>query len=187
VIVSVALDEASLAREWIDAAAPETSSLAHQALVDPEHITADRLGITNIPTTVWIDEDDRVVRPPVIAPVDDLYKEFTKIDSAVHHEQLRAWVRDGTLPPVREVEGPTPEHQEALAERRLGAFLYRRGNAERAAVHFGRAAELDPMDFTIRRGTLPMLGDDPFGATFFEFVAEWMEAGSPGYKAADSQ
>src|SRR4029077_11696863 len=120
-----------------------------------------RLGITNIPTTVWIDEDDRVVRPPVIAPVDDLYKEFTKIDSSVHHEQLRAWVRDGTLPPPRAVEGPTPEHQGALAERRLGAFLYRSGNPARAGVHFARAAELDPMDFTIRRGTLPMLGDDP--------------------------
>jgi len=182
VIVTVALDEAAAAREWLDAASPQ-----HPTLIDPEHITADRLGITNIPTAVWIDEDDRVVRPPVIAPVDDLFKDFTNIDSSVHHEQLRAWVRDGRLPPRREVEGPTPEHQLALAERRLGAFLHRAGNDERATVHFAWAAELDPMDFTIRRGTLPLQGDDPFGQTFFDFVGEWVEAGAPGYKAADGR
>jgi hypothetical protein len=134
---------------------------------------------------VWIDEDDNVVRPPVIAPVDDLFKDFTGIDSSVHHAQLRAWVRDGVVPPAREVDAPTFEQQLARAERRLGAWLYRTGEVDRAAGHFARAAELAPMDWTIRRGTLPMQGDDPFGQTFFDFMAEWSEAGRPGYGAAD--
>jgi hypothetical protein len=179
-VVAIALDEADLAREWVEAASP-----TYVNLVDPDHRTAERLGITNIPTTVWIDEDDRVVRPPVIAPVDDMFKDFTGVDSSVHHDQLRTWVRNGDVPETKELPGPTADEQLARAERRLGAYLYRAGNAERAAVHLARAAELAPMDWTIRRGTLPMQGDDPFGPTFFAFMEEWSEAGRPGYGAAD--
>jgi peroxiredoxin len=179
-VVTVALDEADAAREWIELAAPE-----HPALVDPDHVTAERLGILNVPSAVWIDEDDNVVRPAVIAPADDAFKDFTGIDSAVHHEQLRAWVRDGVVPPDRAVDGPTADEQTARTERRLGAYLHRAGRGDRAAVHFARAAELAPMDWTIRRGTLPMRGDDPFGEKFFEFWQEWDDAGRPGYGAAD--
>ena len=92
-IVSLALDEADAAREWVDAADP-----TYPVFVDPDHVIAERLAIFNVPTIVWIDEDDRIVRAPVMAPVDDLFKEFTHVDSSVHHDQLRAWVREGTLP-----------------------------------------------------------------------------------------
>ncbi len=126
-------------------------------------------------------------RPPLIAPVDDTFREFTGVDSSVHHEQLRAWVRDGVTPPSRAVDVPSPEEQLARAERRLGAYLFRNGHRDRAAVHFARAAELAPMDWTIRRGTLPMVGDDPFGQTFFDFMTEWTDAGRPGYGAADGK
>jgi hypothetical protein len=125
-----------------------------------------------------------------MAPVDDLFKEFTGVDSSVHHEQLRAWVRDGTLPAVADdaasrIPMPTDEDQLARAHRRLGAYLYRNGNTDRAAVHFARAVELAPMDWTIRRGTMPLRGGDPFGQEFFDFMTEWAEAGAPGYKSAD--
>lgn len=127
------------------------------------------------------------MRPPVIAPVDDLFRDFTHIDSSIHHEQLRAWVRDGARPPAREVDTPTASEQEARAERRLGAYLFRHGDQARAAAHFAAAKRLAPMDWTIRRGTLPMQGDDPFGQTFFDFVEEWEGEGRPGYGAADGQ
>ena len=178
--MTVALDEVEATREWIEAAAP-----THPTLVDPDHVVAERLGITNVPTAVWIDEDDRIVRPPVIAPVNDLFKDFTGIDSAVHHDQLRAWVHDGTLPPTDAVEPPSAAEQTARAERRLGAYLHRVGRPEAARACFERAAALAPMDWTIRRGTLPMQGEDPFGQPFFAFVEEWDAAGRPGYRAAD--
>jgi hypothetical protein len=181
-IVTIALDEADAAREWINAAAP-----THPSIVDPDHHVAERLGIVNVPSAVWVDESDDVVRPPVIAPVDDTFRDFTNIDSAVHHDQLRAWVRDGVVPPLREVVGPTPQEQLARAERRLGAHLHRNGRADLAQRHFARAAELAPMDWTIRRGTLPMQGDDPFGQTFFDFMGEWAAAGSPGYGPATTE
>jgi hypothetical protein len=181
----VALDEADAAREWIEAAAP-----TYPVLVDPDHLTAERFAILNIPTVVWVDEDDRIVRAPVIAPVDDLFRDFSGVDSSVHHEQLRAWLTKGELPftPDDARDKVTPasdDEQIARAERRLGAQLHRMGRDDRAAVHFTRAAELAPMDWTIRRGTLPLRGSDPFGQEFFDFVAEWAAAGSPGYGSAD--
>ena len=139
----------------------------------------------NVPTAVWIDEDDRIVRAPVIAPVNDLFKDFTGIDSSVHHEQLRAWVRNGELPPARAVSAPSFSERLARTERRLGAHLHRTGHPDRAQACFERAAELAPMDWTIRRGTLPMQGEDPIGEPFFAFVQEWDGAGRPGYRAAD--
>ncbi len=184
-VVAVALDEADAAREWVDAAAPN-----YPALVDADHELAELFGIVNVPSAVWVDEDDRVVRPPVIAPVDDLWREFTGIDSSVHHDQLRAWVRRGE-PPYRHDEArarvreASPDEQLARAHRRLGALLRRAGRPDRALVHFERAAALAPMDWTIRRGTLPLRGGDPFGPEFFEFAAEWEAAGRPDHRSAD--
>lgn len=189
-IVSVALDDsAEAAKEWVDAAEP---SPTFPVLYDREHLVAELYGITNVPSVVWIDEDDTIVRAPVIAPGDDQFKDFTNIDSGVHHEQLRAWVRDGTVPESADAvrahqQAPTEAEQVARLERRLGAHLARSGRTEAADRHFARAAELAPMDWTIRRGTLPLRGEDPFGAPFFDFYTEWDEAGRPGTTSADAK
>lgn len=187
-IVSVSLDDsAAAAQVWVDAADPTPE---FPVLVDREHLLGELYGITNVPSVIWIDEDDHIVRAPVIAPGDDMFKDFTNIDSSVHHDQLRRWVRDGELPEAddevraRQPE-PTEEQQQARLERRVGAYLAREGRAEAAERHFAVAYELAPMDWTIRRGTLPLRGDDPFGATFFDFVAEWEAAGKPGTRSAD--
>ncbi len=157
-------------------------------VLDREHLVGELYGIVNVPSVVWIDEDDRVVRPPVIAPGDDMFRDFTDIDSSVHHAQLRAWVHDGTPPPRsphEQVMVPTDDEQLARLERRVGAYLARAGRGDDAERHFARAAELAPMDWTIRRGTMPLRGADPFGEEFFAFVEEWVAAGRPGYGSAD--
>ena len=61
---------------------------------------------------------------------------------------------------------------------RIGAHLRRAGD-DGYRSRLERAVELAPMDFTVRRAALPLLGDDPFGEKFFEFYAEWEEAGRP--------
>jgi hypothetical protein len=186
VIIGVAFDDSvAAAQEWVDASDPAPT---FPMLLDREHLLGELYGIYNVPSVVWIDEDDRIARAPVIAPGDDMFRDFTNIDSAVHHEQLRAWVHDGTPPPPsghEEVMLPTDDEQLARLERRVGAFLARTGRPEAAEPHFARAAALAPMDWTIRRGTLPLRGDDPFGEQFFAFMGEWAEAGQPGYGSAD--
>ena len=79
------------------------------------------------------------------------------------------WVRDDTLPydpdeARSHVDPPTQELQQARVERRLAAWLHRHGDDEAAVVHFDRAVQLAPLDFTIVRGSMPLRGDDPFGA-----------------------
>jgi peroxiredoxin len=183
-IFSVALDNsAEDARPWIDAASP-----TYPVVVDSAHVTAERYGITNVPSTVWVDEAGRVVKAPTISPGDDQFRDFTQIDAAAHHDALRAWVRDGALPGVGSGAGVaqerTADEQVALAERRLGAWLHGAGDSDAARTHFARAVELAPWDWTVRRGSLAIRGEDPFlGEEFVAFWQEWDDAGRPGYRA----
>ena len=113
-LFSVALDaDPEDARPWIDAAAP-----SYPVAVDTAHVTAERYGITNVPSVVWVDEDDRIVKPPTIAPGDDQFREFTKIDSEQHHDLLRAWVRDGTLPASADGAAARAHRRRAAGARR---------------------------------------------------------------------
>lgn len=184
-VLSIALDEAEGARLGVD---ESTAPLTYPVLVDEHHRVAELYGIINVPSTVWIDEDDHIVRPPAIAPADDTFKDFTKIEAEVHHDALRRWVVDGEAPltddAVRERQKlPTPEVQAARAERRLAAQLHRDGRNDAAARHFARAMDLAPDDWTINRGSMPLRGEDPFGQAFFDFYQSWEAKGRPGYES----
>ncbi|HTR71316.1 MAG TPA: TlpA disulfide reductase family protein [Mycobacteriales bacterium] len=178
-VYSVALDNsADDARPWVEAADP-----SYPVVVDSAHVVAERYAITNVPSTVWIDEAGRIVKPPTISPGDDQFRDFTKIDAAVHHEALRRWVNDGELPETGgSVDTRTPDEQLAQAERRLGAWLHNRGETEAAKAHLDRAVELAPWDWTVRRASIALRGDDPFlGEEFTTFWQQWDDAGRPGY------
>jgi peroxiredoxin len=179
-LFSVALDnDPEDSRPWIEAAHP-----SYPVAVDTAHVTAERYGITNVPSVVWVDEHDAIVKPPTIAPGDDQFVEFTEIPSEQHHEALRRWVRDGELPPGAGAEPPerSDDEQRALAHRRLAAYLQRQDDPEAAKRHLAAAQELAPWDWTVRRGGIAMTGGDPFlGEEFTSFWEEWDAAGRPGY------
>jgi peroxiredoxin len=181
-IFSVALDNsAEDARPWVEA-----GDANYPVVVDSAHETAERYGITNVPSTVWIDEAGLVVKPPTISPGDDQFRDYTKIDSARHHDALRRWVNDGEVPePATVASSPrTADEQLAQAERRIGAWLHGHGHVEAAAAHLARAVELAPWDWTVRRASIALRGEDPFlGGEFLAFWQEWDEAGRPGYNA----
>jgi hypothetical protein len=181
-IFSVALDNSpDDARPWVEAAQPN-----YPVVVDSAHVTAERYGIVNVPSTVWIDETGQVVKPPTISPGDDQFRDFTRIDSARHHDALRRWVTSGEAPDTTglQVTPRTADEQLAQAERRIGAWLHDRGHADAAIAHLARAVELAPWDWTVRRASIALRGDDPFlGDEFVAFWQEWDEAGRPGYTA----
>jgi peroxiredoxin len=185
VVISVALDEdADGVRQWAIDEPPEPVRLP--VLVDRDHVIAERYGVINVPSSVWIDEDDRIVRPPSIAPGDDQFREFTDIDSSIHHDELRRWARDGELPVDQDAVAahqidPSDDLQRARAERRLAMHLFRTDRRDAAARHLQAAIDLAPNDWTIVRGSMPVRGMDPFGAEFFEFVEQWEAAGAPSY------
>ncbi len=174
-LVTVALDDdVDAVRKWT-ARVPGLP-----VAIDADHRVSDIFGIVNVPSTVWLDETGRVVKPPTIAPGDDRFKEFTEVEAAAHHEALRAWVAGGEPPPPPPLDD-SDDLRAARAERRLAAFLHRTGRPEAAEQHFQRAVELAPLDFSIRRASMSSRGQDPFGADFAELWQAWTEAGRPGY------
>ena len=52
--------------------------------------------------------------------------------------------------------------------------LQKQGREEAAGRHVDRAGEPAPLDWTIRRGSMPIRGQNPFGAEFFEFAEQGM-------------
>jgi hypothetical protein len=170
------------ARPYVEAAAP-----THPSLVDTEHVVADLYGMINVPTAVWIDENGIIARPPDVMFADDTFKEFHGISSEPYLAALRSWVLNGTAPMSREeVEqyqtAPDADQQRARAEFAVAWHLHKRGETEAAELHFLRAGELAPHDWTIRRASMPIRGLDPMGAPFVELFQEWVAAGSPYYK-----
>ena len=115
-IVTVALDlEVDAARSWI-----ERSGADHPQLVDTAHRLDELLGIVNVPTALWVDENGMIVRPPHTAAVerydfsklktpeglpDDLdahirdmleqVKRIPRFDADHYVEALRDWVEHG--------------------------------------------------------------------------------------------
>ena len=183
VVITVALDRsADDARPWIEAARP-----THPSLIDTRHVVAELYNVVNVPTIVWIDERGRVVRPNDVAFGADTFRQLTGLDSSIHLNALRAWVR-GEKPAFTADEAraqqtlPKATDQQARAEFGLGQWLWTRGRREAAARHFERAGELAPHDFTIRRGTMPMRGIDPMGPQFRAMLGEWTQAGQPYYR-----
>jgi peroxiredoxin len=174
-VVTVAMDDdAESVRPWTQ----EGLTTA----VDTQHRLSDVFGVVQVPATVWLDEQGRVVKPPTIAPGDDRWQEWTQVESAPHHEALRHWVRTGEVPEVQVSTGDDAGLRSARAERRLAAWLHRNGHAEAAERHFVAAVDLAPLDFTIRRASMPLRGQDPFGTEFFALWEEWEAAGRPGYQ-----
>jgi hypothetical protein len=174
-VVTVALDTggADAAGRWIDRAKPE-----HPALIDQTHELARRLGILNVPSGVWVDEEGVIVRPPETAfpgkvslPDDlpaepspqliEVAQEVVKIrvspkrylaalhDWAVHGAESRFVLAPDEV--VRRSKPLPPEVSLAAAHFELAQHLHRSGQVEAAIAHFAQARRLEPGNWTYKR------------------------------------
>jgi len=174
----VALDRhAEDARPFIEAAKP-----THPSVIDSDHVVAELYHIVNVPTQIWIDETGRICRPQDAQFGTDTFTAFHHKRSAPYLDMIRRWVRTGegalSAEESRRLQlVPSEKCQRARAERALAWHLHGRGRSEAARHHFERAAALAPKDWTIRRGSMPILGENPFGPGFFELAKE----GAPEY------
>ena len=161
---------------------PWVENITYPVLIDQQHALTELYAISNVPTVIWIDEDDRIVRPNGVAFGTDLFKDFTGVASQPHMDLIRRWVRDGDTP-VLAADDPvgdlSDDEVRARLHFRIATQLRRTGDTEGANVHFARAKELAPHDWTIRRAMMPLMGDDPFGEKFFEMASEWEAVGRP--------
>jgi hypothetical protein len=160
---------------------------SHPALLDVDHVVSHRYGMINVPTAVWIDEDGRIARPPRVEHASNVFSFAHGLDCEPHQAALRRWVATGErdIPAdeaLRTTLPPTYEEQLARAHHMLAWQLYKDGATDAAAAHWQQAVQLSPYDWTIRRGTMWLRGQDPFGTEFAEAWMEWEQAGRPDYQ-----
>ena len=156
-IVSVAQDSRgwAAALPWVEAAHP-----GYPVLLDTAQIVAERFGTTNVPAGVWIDEAGQIVRPAEVARA--RLRPAEPGAEPVPHEKylnaLRDWVRRGPQSiyarQTATATGPGPPAAagaEAVANFRLGVYLYEQGHGAEAVPYFKRAIALHPADWNARR------------------------------------
>lgn len=183
-IVTVALDArgAAVARPWI-----EKAQARHPSLIDESH-QLDRLGVTNVPTGIWIDEAGLIVRPPepahphrppykepaVPADATDRQREIIATVRAIRIEPeryvaaLRDWVDRGSASPYALAPGEVVRRSRprplaaatANAHFALGQALHAAGNASSATAQFREAHRLDPTNWTYRRDAWAIAGPE---------------------------
>jgi hypothetical protein len=195
-VVTVALDTAGAdaARPWIERAKPE-----HPSLVDAAHVVDEKLGITNIPNSVWIDEQGIIVRPAEPAYVQagkfdyklpdgtpqrlrDMLDEAKKIrtEPEKYLTALRDWVDKGedseyALAPQEVIErsgSRGQEEAEAAARFELGQHLHRAGFPEDAVPHFREAHRLQPANWTYKRQAWTFA--DPLQGPSDDYDSDWL-------------
>ena len=197
-IVTVALDTggADAAGPWIDRAKPE-----HPALIDEAHILDELLGVVNVPSGVWVDEEGMIVRPPepafpgraVLAElgvpdgapprVTEMLQEAAKvrIDPARYAAALYDWVAHGAksrgaLAPdevVARSAPRTPDVSRAAASFELGQHLHRAGDPEAAVRWFREAHRLQPDNWTYKRQAWEFLDPVMQGPTE-HYEGDWL-------------
>ena len=177
-IVTVALDDDP------EVVRPFTEGITIPVLIDRQHVLSEVFAVSNVPTAVWIDEEGRIARPNGLVFGTDTFAEFTGVDSGPTLAAIRRWVRDGEVPmdPAQAagaVADLTDDEVDARLYFRVGAEARRQGNDAAAERNLRRAGELAPMDFSVRRAAMPLLGEDPFGQDFLDLFAEWQSEGAP--------
>ena len=181
---------------WDRALSDKASAPTYPCLIDERHIVAERYGMVNVPTAVWIDEQGFMVRPPEPAGASDMFRGMDRTTFEVPHQDAEAgkrtksfyvealcdWVEHGkqsrhVLAPDeirRRLRGLSPDDSKATANFRLGLWLSQHGAGEAAAKRFATAVQLRPDSWNFRRQKIVL--SDPALTGQFAATPEFWEA-----------
>lgn len=184
-IVSVAQDTGGVkdAGQWITAARPE-----YTVLIDTTHLVTRLYDMVNVPTSVWINEEGRIVRPNEVAYVDNRFTGMHRVDAAPYLEALRDWVDRGeqSIFALSEKElsaqmkEQNPDWALAAAEFALAEHFYRYGQSAASIRHYKEAQRLNPESWNYKRQAWALSdAERDYGTTFMKEVQKL--GGKPYY------
>ena len=186
---------------WDDRLLARAGVPQYPCLIDQKHIVGELYDIINVPMTVWIDEQGRIVRPAESAGVNDGVrsldpKTFTMPADVVaegkrlrnsYVDAIRDWVAKGerseyALSPDearQRSDGPDDSDALAMANFRLGEHLFERGHRDEALKYFAEARRLRPECWCFIRQTWEL--EQPGKASGPEFFAAVQALGDRHY------
>jgi hypothetical protein len=158
---------------WNKALAEQAAVPTYPCLIDERHLLGELLGIVNVPTAVWIDEQGAIVRPPESPGATDAFRSMNLQTREVPRERaadgrrrrevyvdaLRDWIERGAasehaLPPDevrRRMRGVDRDASLASAQFRLGVWLAQHGEREAAQRALDAAVQLQPESWRFLR------------------------------------
>ena len=158
---------------WNRALAEHAAAPTYPCLIDERHSLGETLGIVNVPTAVWIDEDGIIVRPPEVPGATDAFRSMNlqtrevpqeraadgRVRRQVYVDALRDWIERGAasehvLAPDevrRRMRGLDPDESLAAAHFRLGVWLAQHGDRDAGQRALETAVALCPETWRFRR------------------------------------
>jgi peroxiredoxin len=163
---------------------PFTTGVQIPVLLDRQHVLSELYAVSNVPTIIWIDETGTIVRPNSVAFGTDTFADFTGVTSGPHLDAVRHWVLDEEVSLSRDdaagaVHDLSDDEIDSRLLFRVGIEARRQGEGSVAEAYLRRASSLAPMDFSVTRAAMPLLGEDPFGQRFLDLYDRWQSMGAP--------
>ena len=158
---------------WDRAFSDRAAAPTYPCLIDERHEVAERYNMVNVPTSVWIDEQGRIVRPAEPSGTSDVFRymdrqtftipaeaaEQGRRTKTIYVEALCDWIEKGeksrhALAPAevrRRMRGLSRDESTAAASFRLGVWLTKQGHVDAAQKFLDEAVRLRPENWSFRR------------------------------------
>jgi hypothetical protein len=166
-------------------------------IIDENHIISSVFNFVNVPSSVWIDEEGKIVR------IDEgTYSKVHTISAGeqtvtfgndVYTPALKDWVAKGAdsefVQSAATVTDNIRDHSEdqlkADAAFRLGNLFRTHGRQEKAEHYWDLAQKLNPDSINFIRQNLTLSEEGSAGETFRKVMGEYVSTGKDWYRPLD--
>jgi hypothetical protein len=166
-------------------------------IIDEDHIISSAFNFVNVPSSVWIDEEGKIVR------IDE--GSYSKVHTIGEGEQaitfgndvytpaLKDWVAKGAASEFVQsaatvtdnIRDHSEDQQKADAAFRLGNLFRTHGKKEKAEHYWSLAQQLNPDSINFIRQNLTLSEEGSAGKTFRKVMGEYVSTGKDWYRPLD--